>query len=54
LADSITGIGEIVNPRLQPRIGGLGEAMLSVFCACMVPLVFLMQKPLKGTKAAVH
>ncbi len=29
-------------------------AMLSVFCGCMIPLVFLMKKPPKGTKAAVH
>ncbi len=29
-------------------------AMLSIFCACMIPLVFLMNKPPKGTQAAVH
>jgi DHA2 family multidrug resistance protein len=28
--------------------------MLSIFCACMIPLVFLMKKPPGGTKAAVH
>lgn len=28
--------------------------MLSIFCACMVPLVLLMKKPPKGTKAAAH
>ena len=27
---------------------------LSIFCACMVPLVLLMTKPPKGTTAAVH
>jgi len=27
---------------------------LSIFCACMIPLVFLMKRPPKGTKAAVH
>ena len=28
--------------------------MLSIFCGCMIPLVFLMNKPPKGTEAAVH
>ena len=27
---------------------------LSIFCGCMIPLVFLMKKPPKGTKTAVH
>ena len=27
---------------------------LSLFCACMIPLVLLMKRPPKGTKAAVH
>jgi DHA2 family multidrug resistance protein len=27
---------------------------LSIFCACMIPLVFLMKRPPKGTEAAVH
>ena len=27
---------------------------LCILCACMVPLVFLMKRPPKGTKAAVH
>ena len=27
---------------------------LSMFCACMIPLVLLMKRPPKGTKAAVH
>ena len=29
-------------------------AMLGIFCACMIPLVFLMKKPPKGTQVAVH
>jgi DHA2 family multidrug resistance protein len=28
--------------------------MLSVFCACMIPLVFLLKKAPKGMEAAVH
>jgi MFS transporter, DHA2 family, multidrug resistance protein len=27
---------------------------LSIICGCMVPLVFLMKRPPKGTQAAVH
>jgi DHA2 family multidrug resistance protein len=27
---------------------------ISIFCACMIPLVLLMKRPPKGTKAAVH
>jgi DHA2 family multidrug resistance protein len=27
---------------------------LSIICGCMIPLVFLMKRPPKGTQAAVH
>jgi len=27
---------------------------LCILCACLVPVVFLMERPPKGTKAAVH
>jgi DHA2 family multidrug resistance protein len=27
---------------------------LAIFCACMVPLVFLMKRQPKGSKGAVH
>jgi DHA2 family multidrug resistance protein len=50
-------IGQIYhNLQQQASILSYIDALqtLAIFCACMVPLVLLMKRPPKGTKAAVH